>query len=436
MRKYWLGLGVAVLVACVSWIVPGKALAADACVTAECHAQMGKAQYVHGPIGAGMCSVCHAEARKGHPNKDKKNPDFKLVAVGKALCDKCHQEKPVDRFEFKHTPVKRGECIGCHDPHQSDAPKQLKKKKTSDLCYMCHKNTQQVKKFLHGPVASGDCNVCHNPHSSPNPHQLEARGNDACFLCHEDRKAEFTRKSVHKPVTESCANCHDSHSSGYKFLLKNDTVSLCFSCHTKIQEHVKNAKVQHGAIKQGTCTACHTPHSSDYVRQLKLSTKQICYSCHKEIGSRVLASKSLHGPVQQDDCYACHDTHGSDNTKILKKYFPAEFYMEYKTENYAICWDCHNKDMALTEVTTTLTGFRNGSRNLHYFHVNQKKGRSCKACHEMHAGDQEKHIRDKVPFGTGGWQLPVNYTKLATGGRCNVGCHKEMTYDRESPAKN
>ena len=56
--------------------------------------------------------------------------------------------------------------------------------------------------------------------------------------------------------------------------------------------------------------------------------------------------------------------------------------MEYKTENYAICWDCHNKDMALTEVTSTLTGFRNGSRNLHFFHINQKKGRSCKACHE------------------------------------------------------
>jgi predicted CXXCH cytochrome family protein len=168
------------------------------------------------------------------------------------------------------------------------------------------------------------------------------------------------------------------------------------------------------------------------VRQLKLSTKQICYSCHKDIGSRVLASKSLHGPVQQDDCYACHDTHGSDFTKILKKFFPPEFYMEYKTENYAICWDCHNKDMALTEVTTTLTGFRNGSRNLHFFHINQKKGRSCKACHEMHAGDQEKHIREKVPFGTGGWQLPVKFTKLATGGNCVVGCHREQTYDRET----
>ena len=45
--------------------------------------------------------------------------------------------------------------------------------------------------------------------------------------------------------------------------------------------------------------------------------------------------RALHGPVQQDDCYACHDTHGSDYTKILKKFFPPEFYMEYKTENYA-----------------------------------------------------------------------------------------------------
>jgi predicted CXXCH cytochrome family protein len=311
----------------------------------------------------------------------------------------------------------------------------MRKPTTSALCFSCHENNKTNKEFLHGPVAAGDCNVCHNPHASDYKYQLEAEGNVLCFLCHEDRRAEFTRKSVHKPVTESCAVCHDSHSGGWKYLLKSDPIALCYGCHKKVEDHVKAAKNQHAALKQGPCTQCHTAHSSDYVRQLKLSTKQICYSCHKDIGSRVLASKSLHGPVQQDDCYACHDTHGSDYTKILKKFFPPEFYIEYKTDNYAICWDCHNKDMALTEVTTTLTGFRNGGRNLHYFHINQKKGRSCKACHEMHAGDQEKHVREKVPFGSGGWQLPVKFTKLATGGNCVVGCHREMTYDRESAVK-
>jgi len=337
--------------------------------------------------------------------------------------------------KFVPGPAAMGDCIACHDPHQSDAKFQMRKPTTSALCFSCHENNKTNKEFLHGPVAAGDCNVCHNPHASEYKFQLEAESNDLCFLCHEDRKAEFTRKSVHKPVTESCSSCHDNHSASFKFLLKNESRALCLACHAKMDEKIQTADIKHGALKEGPCTGCHTPHSSNYVRQLKQSTKQICYTCHKEIGSRVLASKFLHGPVQQDDCYACHDSHGSPYTKILKKFFPPEFYMEYKTENYAICWDCHNKDVALTEVTTTLTGFRNGRRNLHFVHVNQKKGRSCKACHEPHAGDQEKHIRPDVPFGSGGWKLPIQFTKLATGGNCIVGCHREMTYDRESPVQ-
>ncbi|MDD5762390.1 MAG: cytochrome c3 family protein, partial [bacterium] len=128
MRKFWTVLGTTLCSFALSALFVGVSQAADTCVSAKCHAQMGKAQYVHGPVGVGQCTVCHVEAKKGHPTGRK--PDFKMVATGKALCEKCHQ--PVDKFEYKHTPVKKGDCIGCHDPHQSDAPKQLKKKKTSE----------------------------------------------------------------------------------------------------------------------------------------------------------------------------------------------------------------------------------------------------------------------------------------------------------------
>ena len=430
MREFRTVLGTMLVAFALSVGFVGVSIAADACVSDKCHAQMGKAQYVHGPVGVGQCTVCHVEAKKGHPTGKK--PDFKLAATGKALCEKCHQ--PVDKFEYKHTPVKKGECSGCHDPHQSDAPKQLKKKKTSDLCYSCHKNTQQVKKFQHGPVASGDCNVCHNPHSSPNPHQLEAKGNDVCFLCHEDRKAEFTRKYPHKPAMESCLKCHDAHNSDHPMMQSAEGTVLCFSCHKKMEEHLKASAVRHQALDKGPCTTCHTAHSSDYPRQLKTHTKDICYTCHKEMGAQVRAAKSLHGPVQQNDCYACHDPHGSGNPLILKKYFPKEFYKPYETASYAMCFDCHNKDIALDKITTKLTNFRNGDTNMHFLHVNKEKGRSCKACHEVHAGDQEKHVRKEVPFG-GSWKLPVNFTKTQGGGSCVVGCHKPKAYDRVNAVK-
>jgi predicted CXXCH cytochrome family protein len=70
-----------------------------------------------------------------------------------------------------------------------------------------------------------------------------------------------------------------------------------------------------------------------------------------------------HGPVQQGDCNACHNPHGSENYKILKKYFPEEFYISYAEGNYAMCFECHNSQVAKDSNTTTLTDFRNKDVN-------------------------------------------------------------------------
>lgn len=409
---------------------PAVSFGQEACQTSECHSEMGTAQFVHGPIGAGQCEVCHSDGRSGHPTRSGSS-DFKLAnGGGKELCHSCHQRK--DGNKVVHKPVATGDCVACHDPHQSNTEILLKKETTSELCFSCHENNTK-KTFVHGPVGAGDCNICHNPHSSPYKNLTEETGSDLCLLCHIDRKEEFTRKYVHKPITESCTNCHSAHSSEAKFMLFDEGRQLCFKCHKKMKEHLDNSPVQHGALKKRECPGCHTPHSSDYPRQLRSPTKEICYTCHEEMGQLVANSKYQHGPVKQNDCYACHDPHGSQYTKVLKKPFPPEFYMPYKTENYALCFDCHNKDIALNEFTTKLTDFRNGDRNLHFLHVNKDpKGRSCKACHQVHAGNQPKHIRDKVPFGRN-WFLPVNYTKIDTGGRCVVGCHKPKDYDRQNP---
>ena len=91
-------------------------------------------------------------------------------------------------------------------------------------------------------------------------------------------------------------------------------------------------------------------------------------------------------------------------------------------------------EIATKNSTETLTDFRNGKLNLHFVHVNREKGRSCKACHEVHAGNQEKHIAFEVPYGKSNWMLPIKYTKTETGGTCVVGCHKEKPYDRVNPA--
>jgi predicted CXXCH cytochrome family protein len=258
-------------------------------------------------------------------------------------------------------------------------------------------------------------------------------------MCHEESKKRFERKHTHKPVTETCLNCHSPHGSIDPMLLTKKEDELCLGCHEKLHPEVsdiiKTADVPHPPVAEGKCVSCHTPHSTNFEKQLKATLKTICYNCHVEVGENVKAAKFPHGPVENDDCYACHATHGSNNPKILKEYFPDEFYTAYATEKYEICFDCHNRNIALDKMTTTLTNFRNGNLNLHFLHVNKDpKGRSCKACHEVHAGNQAKHIREEVPFGSM-WSYPVNYTKFETGGKCVVGCHKPKQYDRENAVK-
>jgi hypothetical protein len=81
--------------------------------------------------------------------------------------------------------------------------------------------------------------------------------------------------------------------------------------------------------------------------------------------------------------------------------------------------------------TRTLTGFRDGDRNLHFLHVNkEKRGRTCRACHELHAAENSVQIRQEVSYGK--WLMPINFTKEETGGSCHPGCHRIKAYDRKS----
>ena len=79
--------------------------------------------------------------------------------------------------------------------------------------------------------------------------------------------------------------------------------------------------------------------------------------------------------------------------------------------------------------TATLTNFRDGSRNLHYLHVNKaERGRTCRACHEVHASKQKHQMRDGVPYGSKGLILKINYTKAPFGGTCAKTCHDTKSY--------
>jgi len=407
------------------------------CSANGCHAGVGQGDFVHGPVAGRSCNGCH-------------NPHGSFQAnfvsrPGAALCYACHTaEEELYRTGVVHQPVGRGDCLACHDPHQSGLRFHLKGESLQQLCASCHGEERSRHQFLHGPVGTGDCVACHNPHAGKAKGLLYEEGVELCFLCHKDRQEEFQRQYVHKPAQQGCDTCHDPHGSEVRFQLRGDKIqesigqtSPCLSCHRKLHpelaERILNSKYQHPPVRDGRCTACHTPHSTDYQKQLKAPLKDICFTCHLDLGDEVREASFKHGPVETNDCASCHRVHGSDYPKLLVNDFPAEFYTPYDTDKYRICFDCHNEQVAV-EKWSKETQFRNGNRNLHFVHVNQRKGRSCKACHTVHGGSQEKHVRNEVPYGNG-WSYPITYTRTDTGGSCAVGCHKPLVYDRENPVK-
>ncbi len=409
----------------------------ESCVTQKCHSGLGKDKFVHGPVAVGDCTSCHKPVAKHK---------FEPITDVSKLCFQCHEG--LINQQFVHAPVKNGQCTKCHNPHQSPNKFQLRAE-GSDLCFLCHKkDTIEGGKFVHGPVAA-NCGTCHNTHQSQFPKLLFAKGNDVCFSCHSDKAdAMKSSKFVHAPVQDSCINCHSPHSGSYEYNFKVDgKQELCFGCHTNKKQEIADATVPHKALNMAQkCLTCHDPHFSNNPKQLVKQPAELCLGCHDReysgpngsianIKAVLEENSDHHGPIRQGDCSGCHNAHGSKYFRILRENYPPLFYASYNPDNYKLCFMCHERSIAANDTTTTLTNFRNGSQNLHYVHVHKfVKGRTCRACHDAHATNNPRHIRDKVPFAS--WQLPIGFKKTETGGSCQPGCHQKFSYDRVRPVLN
>ena len=295
----------------------------------------------------------------------------------------------------------------------------------------------------HSPYQDGDCSLCHQNKDRNDPGPITKQVNLICLDCHDDFAKVMARKSVHEPARVNCVSCHNPHNSKYPHLLVEESETLCLSCHTAISNLVTNARVKHDALSMDAkCVNCHNPHAASVEHLLTRLPYDLCVGCHGKDGvldhdgktltnmKRLLAENpAQHGPVADKDCSACHLPHGGDNFRLLTKAYPAEFYSPYDPKLYSLCFDCHEESMVKEAKTTTLTKFRNGDQNLHYLHVNKdERGRTCRACHEVHASQQKHQIRDAVPYGHTGYMLKINFTQTATGGTCAKTCHVTRSY--------
>ncbi|MCP4251153.1 MAG: cytochrome C [bacterium] len=414
------------------------------CTESGCHDDYSRRAVVHAPVDSDSCDACHEEA-----SGDKHR--FDLTAEGAELCTECHDDMAdlAEEAKVKHAPFAEGECTTCHDPHGSAAGKLLLQPKLGELCGDCHDEVTEDLAFLHGPVAAGACTACHNPHASDEASLLSAPGREQCLSCHAAIKAKIAGSAVeHAPVADECTACHHPHGAANRMNLASEPPTLCLDCHDDVADSIADAEVPHAALTTGrSCTGCHDPHGSTHEKLLAAKPMQLCLSCHDreltgpkgklaDIAKLLAAKPNRHGPLKDDDCSACHGgVHGGSWFRLLSEQYPAGFYAPYDESRYALCFGCHEAEAFEDAQTDDATEFRNGDVNLHYLHVHRSpKGRTCRACHDVHASSNDQHIAEAVPFGK--WQIPINFRPAASGGSCQPGCHRRYRYDRESPVTN
>ena len=384
----------------------------------ECHENTSEgASSIHAVFEE--CSTCHSS----HSAEQAKL----LIQEMPGLCFNCHEEFSKNNI---HSPVAEGECAGCHNPHAAQNSSLLNVA-TEELCASCHDASVPEGHTVHYPFTEGSCSDCHEVHESDNPALVKTAQPGMCYECHENTSEGAS--SVHA-ILDECSTCHSPHSSEQAKLLTQETPGLCLNCHEE-----SSGEFAHAPVKNGECASCHNPHASEQSSLLTANKQELCLGCHSKtyrtdstlvenIGQKITKSQYIHAAIEMDGCSTCHSAHSTGRSAMLKNNFPASYYVRAKPENFALCFDCHDGAILQEDASASGTNFRNGSQNLHYFHINGTRGRSCSMCHDVHASINEHLIRDVVPFGK--WEMQMNYKPMENGGSCMPGCHGELKYDR------
>jgi predicted CXXCH cytochrome family protein len=348
-------------------------------------------------------AVAHGQT----PNKFKLKPD----AAGK-VCLGCHDGfKDVLKRQFVHTPVKTGQCAGCHDPHTSDHARLLDDE-PGRICLKCHAAiAPQKATSIHKVVAEGNCVRCHDPHGSGNRHNLLKAGNSLCKSCHQDMGAAMAKvKFKHSPAEKDCTGCHDPHASTQSdHLLKKAPTALCLTCHKAnnpsfMKQHMEypvatarctSCHDPHGSNRDGilydnvhspvakkACTQCHEPANSPTPFKVKKASFELCRGCHNTMMNETFSKNAVHWPVlDKTGCQNCHEPHASPRGKLLKG------------NGGQVCGRCHGDTMAVQaklgerERQEAAAAPKGTPIKGALTHKPVQEG-NCEACHSPHSADR------------------------------------------------
>ena len=387
----------------------------------------------HRPLAFGRCDSCHRY-------------DGKLLKPVRELCLGCHGGQEFTR-RIVHGPVKRGECLACHDPHASRQPVLLKARyapgrwvgRESDvaLCLGCHdrrnffageagttlfrsggSNLHALHVDTSGPPRGGQprqslaCRNCHEVHSSEEPRlvrreldcggvpclNLEFRRTDSggqCLsTCHGPQSYAFAGKlapATPQAPAPSVAPQLAATALPEPGALERSINKRCVTCHEKAVKRFAKARI-HAPVRAGACSFCHLDHGPENRLILLGREDRICARCH-DAGAE--ASRTAHGgyALEGSRCTECHDPHGSE---------AAGFIYERRHPPFAEgdCGACHGKPAAGWKIAGNISevcrGCHDETGREKYPH-GALAAKGCLGCHRAHAARGKGLLRAVRP---------------------------------------
>ena len=311
----------------------------------------------------------------------------------------------------------------------------------------CHPVKDAGRIPTHSPYLEGQCLACHVDHQSAGQDLLREGGDALCRTCHADVETTNGAALAHPPNSPPCLSCHAPHQSRNPGLTRGDEpLRQCAQCHEPFLSAAESLPYRHQHFDpRGQCGDCHYAHRRGAEKYLRESAAATCLTCHdlpmradnrqiENVGESIRRSADVHMALKAPpSCPACHTPHGSEQPALLKAGYPAGSYQTYRTEDYALCWQCHSKKLAQSAQGAGATQFYNEEANLHRVHVAElRRGRACHLCHAAHASDAPHLLRKETAFGQ--WSAPLVYEPLVDGGRCQTPCHREREYHRSQAA--
>ncbi len=262
----------------------------------EFQEQMLNALFTHEALKEG-CLACHDVHGSDHPMEIKQPVS--------SLCLDCHDSiRQSTQAEYQHPPVLDDTaCLTCHTPHGGNLAS-LMVDVPIRVCMTCHDEKKLDKKgielitamvrmndssrFQHTPVREGQCGGCHTihggniplllcePYSTQFNQPFEDAKYELCFSCHDERlvdqqKAEGVtdfrdgNRNLHYAhviegnIGHNCRVCHGVHTSKFPALVRDRVPFGNWMMTTQFEQ----------TLTGGTCnTGCHPQLAYDRVNQV------------------------------------------------------------------------------------------------------------------------------------------------------------------------